>query len=640
MKVSLRYWRKGFMWAVLGMVVAISIVASFLLRFEFQIPDEEFRHLSIGVMIAIFVKLVVFHLFRCDRGGWRYTGLADINTLVMANVIASVAFVAGAYATFGASFPRSIYCIDLLICFLGTTGVRLAARIHHEQSKQSNGNGKPPRGMLIYGAGSAGISLLREVRQNTALGWQVHGFIDDDPTKAGVPIMGVPVLGPGREAASLVERLRSRKIAVDEIVIAMPSITGVKLHEAVANCRLTGVPCKTIPGVASLLTGKVLLSQIRDVSTEELLGRKPVRLDEEVIRGSIEGRSIMVTGGGGSIGSELCRQVASFQPSKLVIFEHAESDLFRIHHELAERFPRVEIVPRIGDIRNYSNVEQAIRRHDVSAIFHAAAYKHVPMMEQHVIEAVKNNIMGTRNVLNAAFQNGVDDFLMISSDKAVNPTNVMGLTKRVAELLASAIPSSDELSSTKCVSVRFGNVLGSNGSVVPVFREQIAKGGPVTVTHPEMKRYFMTIAEAVQLVLQASTMGKGSEIFVLDMGEPVPIVNLAREMIRLSGFEPDRDIEIRFTGTRPGEKLFEELILEGEQIAPTYHEKIKIFRGINMRRSETDEWINELQSLVAREDEVSILMHLKELVPEYQPEGHWRGMLAPEQTRSAAASQS
>lgn len=627
MRITVRYWRKSIMWSLLGGVAALSLAASFLLRFDFQIPAGEMRHLGVGLLITLAAKLIVFHLFRCDRGGWRYTGLADISTLVMANVIGSVALVAGAYAIFGPAFPRSIYCIDFLICFLGTTGVRLGARMYHEQSKQSNGNGKPSRGVLIYGAGSAGISLLREIRSNSALGWQVLGFIDDDIRKKELTIMGIPVLGLGRETAAIVERLRMKKIIVNEIVIAMPSVTGAKLHEAVANCKATGIPCKTIPGLASLLSGKVLLSQIRDISTEELLGRKPVRLDEEVIRGSLEGRSVMVTGGGGSIGSELCRQVASFQPRKLIIFERAESDLFRIHTELVDRYPNLDIVPVIGDIQNYANVEQAIREHKINSVFHAAAYKHVPMMERHVIEAVKNNVFGTRNLVQAASQNGVENFLMISSDKAVNPTNVMGLTKRVAELLASAMPSAHEASYTKYVSVRFGNVLGSNGSVVPLFREQIAKGGPVTVTHPDMKRYFMTIAEAVQLVLQASTMGKGSEIFVLDMGEPVPIVNLARDMIRLSGFEPDRDIEIRFTGTRPGEKLFEELILEGEEIAPTYHEKIKIFQGARMHRMETEEWLKELQVLVNRGSEVPILMHLRDLVPEYQPDGRWRSVL-------------
>ena len=638
MILKLRYWRKSVMLTLLGGVAALSLLAAFMLRFEFLIPRVELAHLKAGLLIAICIKLIVFHLFRCDRGGWRYTGLADMNVLLAANLSGSILFALSAFALYGASFPRSVYCIDLLICFLGTAGMQLAVRIHHEQSKLSNGTGGPARGVLIYGAGSAGIMLLREIRSNAALGWQVHGLLDDDPRKAGLSVMGIPVLGSGRQAAEIVQRFRKKNTQIDEIVIAMPSVTGRKLNEAIAHCRATGVPCKTVPSVATLLTGQVLVSQIRDISTNELLGRKPVRLDEEVIRGSIEGRSVMVTGGGGSIGSELCKQVASFRPEKLIIFERAESDLFRIHNDLVQRFPHVEIIPLIGDIQQYSNVEQAVQNHSVNSIFHAAAYKHVPMMERHLVEAVKNNVLGTRNVVNAAAYNGVDNFLMISSDKAVNPTNVMGLTKRVAEEIASAMPSSEESSQTKFVSVRFGNVLGSNGSVVPLFREQIAKGGPVTVTHPDMKRYFMTIAEAVQLVLQASTMGKGSEVFVLDMGEPVPIVNLAREMIRLSGFEPDVDIEICFTGTRPGEKLFEELVLEGEQIVPTYHEKIKIFRGARMSRPEIDQWLKELQSLVSRENELSIMQHLRSLVPEYQPDGRWRAMLQPQRVRGAVVS--
>jgi FlaA1/EpsC-like NDP-sugar epimerase len=404
----------------------------------------------------------------------------------------------------------------------------------------------------------------------------------------------------------------------------MPSATGRAMNEAISNCRAAGVPCKTIPGVAELLTGRVLTSQIRDVSVEDLLGREPIRLDATLIRSSIEGRSVMVTGGGGSIGSELCRQVAAFQPSRLVIFERAETDLYRIHLELAEKFPRLEIVQHIGDIREMDGVDEAIRRSEVQSIFHAAAYKHVPMMEAHLVEAVKNNVLGTRNVARAAFRNEVPEFLMISSDKAVNPTNIMGLTKRVAELIVSSLPTPGEGAATKCVSVRFGNVLGSNGSVVPLFQQQIAAGGPVTVTHPEMRRYFMTIREAVQLVLQASTMGKGSEIFVLDMGEPVAIVNLARNMIRLSGKEPDVDIEIRFTGLRPGEKLFEELALDSESHMPTYHKKIRIFCGARKEAKAMEVWIAELERLVDEAAEAETLAHLKSLVPEYQPMGHWR----------------
>jgi FlaA1/EpsC-like NDP-sugar epimerase len=520
--------------------------------------------------------------------------------------------------------------------------------MQHEYAKQFNTDKTQLKGVLIYGGGASGVSLMREVRTNPTLGWQVHGFLDDNPQKAGQSVMGVPVLGTGTHGTHIVKGLRAKGIQIDQIVIAMPSVTGRERNAVLANCKTMGVPCKALPSMASLLAGKVMVSQIRDVSTEELLGREPVRLDEQVIRGSIEGRAVMVTGGGGSIGSELCRQITAFHPGVLIIFERAESDLFRIHNELLRKFPEVNIVPRIGDIQNYGEVEQALQQFGVSSIFHAAAYKHVPMMEEHLLAAVSNNIFGTRNLVYAAERNGVETFVMISSDKAVNPTNVMGLTKRVAELIASsavartgsgASAPAETASGTRFVSVRFGNVLGSNGSVVPMFREQIARGGPVTVTHPEMKRYFMTIAEAVQLVLQASTMGKGSEIFVLDMGEPVPIVTLARDMIRLSGFEPDQDIEIRFTGMRPGEKLFEELLLEGEQIVPTYHEKIKIFRGARRRRTEVHEWLRELETLVTDQDQPGIILHLKDLVPEYEPDKRWREAIAAvPRARGAAAS--
>ncbi|MCU1258363.1 MAG: polysaccharide biosynthesis protein CapD, partial [Bryobacterales bacterium] len=342
-------------------------------------------------------------------------------------------------------------------------------------------------------------------------------------------------------------------------------------------------------------------------------------LDESQIRETIRGRTVMVTGAAGSIGSELCRQVARFGPKLLVAFEQAESDLFRIDNELTLNFPGLAVIPQVGDIRDYVRVQEVIRAFHVDSIFHAAAYKHVPMMENHVMEAVKNNIIGTRNVVCAAAQNNVARFLMISSDKAVNPTNIMGATKRVAELIVSAFPLEGDGGKTKCVSVRFGNVLGSNGSVIPVFREQIARGGPVTVTHPDMRRYFMTIPEAVQLVLQASIMGKGSEIFVLDMGEPVRIVDLARNMIRLSGHEPDGDIEIRYTGLRPGEKLFEELSTKDEHIQSTYHEKIKIFAGRRLRAKDVETWISELEALLLARDEPSIVEHIRELVPEYGP---------------------
>ena len=622
---------------VLAGAIAASVLVAFLLRFEYVIPARELPRLWQGIALALAVKLAVFHIAGSDRAGWRYAGIPDVYNLLAANLAGSFLWSVAVLALIGTRFPRSVYAIDFVLCLLATVGVRLASRAWFERGARSVSRRERKR-ILIYGAGAAGITLLKEVRTNAAMGYRVVGFLDDDRSKLGTNLQGVQVLGPGRSAPMIVERIRRRE-AIDEIVIAMPSAGGRAMNEAISNCRAAGVVCKTIPGMAELLSGKVLTSQIRDVSVEDLLGREAVKLDETLIRESIEGRSVMVTGGGGSIGSELCRQVASFRPMRLVILERGESDLFRIHRELTDKYPHADIVPLIADIREMASVEQAIRGHQVNSIFHSAAYKHVPVMESHLLEAVKNNILGTRNVVRAACRNRVSDFLMISSDKAVNPTNIMGLTKRVAELLVSSLPTPDEGSSIKCVSVRFGNVLGSNGSVVPLFQQQIAAGGPVTVTHPEMRRYFMTIREAVQLVLQASTMGKGSEVFVLDMGEPVTIVSLARNMIRLSGHEPDVDVEIRFTGLRPGEKLFEEIALEGESHLPTYHEKIRIFRGPRKGEGFMEGWLDELETLVVREDEEAIVSHLKRLVPEYQPMGRWREALELEtaQTRSTAA---
>src|SRR5215831_448987 len=399
----------------------------------------------------------------------------------------------------------------------------------------------------------------------------------------------------------------------------MPSATGLQMREAHANCRAAGVTCRTIPSLGDLLSGKYLTAQIRSISLEDLLGREQIRLEQDRIQESIADKSIMITGAAGSIGSELCRQVASFLPGKLVLLDQAESELFKIDQELRQRHPDMEIVPVVGDIRDYRTVDEVVSSHSIDSIYHAAAYKHVPMMETHVIEAVRNNIIGTWNLVGVAQKHQVPNFLMISSDKAVNPTSVMGVTKRIAELIVSAT-SNGRGDSTKCVSVRFGNVIGSNGSVVPTFQSQISAGGPVTVTHPDMRRYFMSIREATQLVLQASTMGKGSEVFVLDMGEPVRILDLAYNMIQLAGLTPDEDIEIRITGLRPGEKLFEEIAFEGENMLPTYHEKIRIFRGTVVEPDNLSAWMDQLQLLISRRDTDRILVHLEAVVPEYTPQ--------------------
>jgi FlaA1/EpsC-like NDP-sugar epimerase len=598
--------------------IAVSLTLAYHLRFDFWVPAGQMPLFYQALGIALPVKMVVFVLTRLHRHWWwRFVDLVDLFRLLVANALASLAFAAVSLLVIGRGLPWSIYCIDFLICFLLTAGARFSVRLYREalaNGRQRNGG----KGILIYGAGDAGTMLVREIRANPRLGYKVIGFLDDDPRKHSTSIMGVPVLGGGADAARMVAKRRN-SLRIEEIIIAIPSATGRQMRRILADSRAAGIPCKTMPGLGELLEEKILIPQIRNVSVNDLLGREPIQLNEDRIRSEIVGRTVLVTGAAGSIGSELCRQVAGYDPRTLVALDQAESELFKIEMELREKYPSVHLVAEIGDIRDTDRVEQVIRRHAPDSILHAAAYKHVPMMECHLREAVKNNILGTWNVAQAAARNRVSGFLLISTDKAVNPTSIMGVTKRVAELVVSAMQQNHKSTGTKFVSVRFGNVLGSSGSVVPIFQAQIAAGGPVTVTHPEARRYFMTVREAVQLVLQAYTMGKGTEIFVLDMGEPIRIVDLARNMIRLSGFVPDEDIEIQYTGLRPGEKIYEELTTQGENILPTYHDKIKIFARSSVSVEVIDTWIGELATLLERSEESALVVHLKRLVSEYQP---------------------
>ncbi len=620
-------------------VIGISLMAAFLLRFDFTFPKSENRHILVGLLIVVLAKMVTFYFVEIEHGWWRFSGLADLVRLFIANVTGSALFTAVTVVLVGPQFPRSVYLIDFLLCFLATAGARFGVRLYHEMvihEMASSASKTVPKGLLIYGAGVAGLNLVREIRSMPSLNYRIIGFLDDNPHKWEASLLGVRVLGSGRNVGRIVERYRRRSQKIDEIVIAMPSASGKQMSEALANCRASGVPCKTIPSLGELLAGKVRVSQIREITVENLLGREPVQLEHQRIRESIVGRSVLVTGAGGSIGSELCRQLVRFEPKYLIALDQAESDLFKIEMELLAMSSTVKICPVIGDIRDYDRMEEIIREHEVTSVYHAAAYKHVPMMENNLIEAVTNNVIGLDNMVNAAYRNGVSSFVMISSDKAVNPTNIMGLTKRVTELIVSSMPSSRDAGGTRFVSVRFGNVLGSNGSVVPIFKQQIARGGPVTITHPDMRRYFMTIPEAVQLVLQASVMGKGSEIFVLDMGEPVRIVDLARNMICLSGHEPDVDIPIRFIGLRPGEKLFEELSTESDETRPTYHEKIMVFCGSVVERKFMETWISDLRSLVSRRDDIRVLSHMADIVPEYQPSGKWQAALQRRALKAAA----
>ena len=609
-----------------ALLVAFAVLVAALLRFDFFIPSHEFFIVTLGIPLALLVKLPVFMVAGFDRSGWRYVGTTDLVRIFAANLFATVLFLGSALLFIGRKFPLSVYAIDLVLCFLLTAGVRFMYRLYHEARRQ-RAAGVATKTVLIYGAGDSAATLIREVRSTPELGYKPVGMLDDDPNKAHYSLFGVRVLGRGRDAALITQRLAARGIEIDEIVIAMPSASGKQMAAALSHCRAAGLQCKTIPGMREILNGQFLNSQIREVSVQDLLGRQQVQLDRGLISAALQGKNVMVTGAAGSIGSELVRQVARYKPKRLVAFERAESDLFRLGLEMKELAPDCEFIPRIGDIRQYSTVDETIRRYEIQSVFHAAAYKHVPMMEEHILEAVENNIFGTKNLVEASRANRVESFLMISSDKAVRPTNIMGTTKRVAELIVSSMPPPEEVGGTKFVSVRFGNVLGSNGSVVPIFKDQIAKGGPVMVTHPEMTRYFMTIPESVELVLQASTMGQGSEIFVLDMGEPVRIVDLARNMIRLSGKEPDVDIKIEYSGLRPGEKLYEELSLDGEDMQPTFHPKIRIFRDGQLQPEQVVIDLGRLEKDLVRRDEVAVVRQLTKMVPEYKPTESWQNKL-------------
>ena len=618
--------RRVIVFCMLALTVVFSLTSSFLLRFDFTVPIEERDHLLVALLVFVPLKLFIFHLLLVHRGWWTLVGMADLARIVGANAFASTLTTVSMLLVVGPPFPRSVYALDFLLNGLAISVARILIRLYREIPR-SRKNSQQRRAVLIYGAGWAGSGLLREIWSNPELGLRVAGFLDDSPAKYQESILGVRIYGPGRKAAEVVEKFRRRGVKIEEILIAMPSASGRQMRDVITHCRSAGVICRTLPGIGDLLTDKGLTKQIRDISVEDLLSRAQVDLDEQKIRESLAGQSVLVTGAAGSIGSELSRQIATFRPRTLVLVDRAESDLFRIDLELRSRNPGLHVVAKVCDICDAESICNILRSHEIQCVFHAAAYKHVPLMEGHPLEAVRNNVCGTWRLACAASANRVRRFVMISSDKAVNPTNIMGATKRISEMIVSSAMDRLDAEGTCFVSVRFCNVLGSNGSVVPVFERQIEAGGPVTVTHPEVQRYFMTIREAVQLVLQASTMGRGKEIFVLDMGEPVRIVDLARNMIRLAGLIPDEDIEIQFTGLRPGEKLFEELITDGEHIRPTHHEKIKIFHGPRVCPDTTEAWMRELFALLAARDEAGVVRHICKIVPEYRPSQHMERIL-------------
>jgi FlaA1/EpsC-like NDP-sugar epimerase len=590
-----------------GLLIAAAGLGAFLLRFEFEVPPLYMRHLFMALPVWVAVKLLMFRWYRLDRRAWKLSSVTDVVHLAGANLLAS-AICALALNLFSPGFPRSLPILDLMLCFLFFSARFLGGRLAVESRKVRET--PDARDVFIYGAGRAGVALFSELRRNTGLGYRVRGFIDDDPRLADMYVQGAKVIGTGAELAVL-----SDKMNVTEVLIAAPSANGEQMLGILKHCQRARMTFRTVPALGEVVESSAIAPQIREVDVQDLLARQPAKLDHRLLRERIAGRVVMVTGAAGSIGSELCRQIAKYSPASIVAFEVAETPLFHLAREMQTKFPGVAFHGEIGSVQNYRRVSSVLAQYRPCAIYHAAAYKHVPIMESSVIEAVSNNVMGTHVVAKAAGESGVEEFVLISSDKAVRPTSVMGATKRLCEKLILDMRSNQ----TRFLAVRFGNVLGSNGSVIPLFKQQIASGGPVTVTHPDMQRYFMTIPEAAQLVLQAAAIGNGGEVFVLDMGDQVKIVDIARKLILLSGLTPDSDIKIEFTGVRPGEKLYEELSLEEEATVPTSHQKIKIFTEANTATRGMAEHAERLRTLCEEGRTGDLVRMIRYLVPEYKP---------------------
>jgi len=637
-------------WLVLCGDAVLVVLAYYLacaIRFDSLLSGPIYGQFTGLLPLILAVKLPIFYLFGLYRGMWRYTSLNDIVNIAMATVCSSALVIL--LLLFGAhflGFSRTVFILDSIFTFGCISCHRMLIRFACQRLANGSAYFRTARPaerkrLLLVGAGDAAARLLRELSENNHLPYKAVGLVDDDPAKTGMMLFNVPVLGVVGDIGE-----HARRAGAQEILIATVVIDKVEMRRIVELCQRTQLPVKVLPTMGELINGQVSIRTIRDMSFKDLLGREEVRLEQDRIGQYLTGKAVLITGAGGSIGSELCRQLLRFVPALIVLFDASEENLYRVQMELRHEHKGVRTVAILGNVQNFRLLNAAFRQHRPSVVFHTAAYKHVPLVERNPWQAVHNNILGTQLLMEAAIVHGVERFVLVSSDKAVRPTNVMGASKRVTELLmlaynsscwdgalspawqraqdeepAARLPLVPSRHATRFMGVRFGNVLGSSGSVVPLFKRQIDKGGPVTVTHPEVIRYFMSAEEAAQLILQSGSMGEGGEIFILKMGEPVKIADMARELIRLAGREPDSEIEIRFIGLRAGEKLYEELITEGEGIVDTHHEKIMVLQGeVMLPCSALCAQLERLTQQAQALDNKGIKETLRTIVPEYQPD--------------------
>jgi FlaA1/EpsC-like NDP-sugar epimerase len=594
-------------------LLSISLFLAYYLRFDLSaesIPKSFSDNVLMLLVVSVVLKIAVFIPFKLYKSLWRYAGMYELVSVFLASVITNgILFVYIAFVERLA--PRSIFVIAGMIDVFFIGGSRLVYRLYRRLVLGRVIKIDNLKRVLVFGAGDAGAMIAKEMELHPELKYKLIAFMDDSPDKIGRKVNGIPILGGVEDVSDIVD-----KKSIDEIILAIPSAKPAVINNIYEQCSKTSCKVKILPSMSQLIDETIMLKKIKDVDIEDLLGRDPVMVDLENVAGYLGGKVVLVTGGGGSIGSELCRQIASYGPKRLLMLDNYENNLYSILNELNAKYPELDNVPIIANVRELERLSEIFNEYKPSIIFHAAAHKHVPLMESHPEEAIKNNVFGTWNVASCADKYKADRFVLISTDKAVNPTNVMGATKRIAEMIIQALNTK---SKTEYVAVRFGNVLGSNGSVIPLFKEQIEHGGPVTVTHPDITRFFMTIPEAVQLVIQAGAMAEGGEIFVLDMGEPVKIMDLAKNLIRLSGFEPNEDIDIEITGLRPGEKLYEELLMNEEGLKATRHNKIFVAQPLHTDYELLKRELEILNQKVYKTcDHTEIKEYVKVLVPTYK----------------------